>query len=174
MVDDLSRAWAAGFFEAEGAVVIALNRRTHQLFLAIVVTQVDIEPIERLNASWPSKTYYFDCGKNNRPTHIWRRTSRQAAQFLNDIRPFVVRPRVIERVDLALEFQGQKQRVGRGGGSAYRAIQDKFWVQMKQLNARGRKDKAELPPRRTLQIDQQLKLLIDPDDSDLDVTKGEA
>lgn len=171
MIDDVSKAWAAGFFEGEGSISIQISNRFHTVWVRIEVSQVDIEPLEWLNARWPGKIYYFDRGHNKSPVYVWRRATRKAVEFLRDIRPFLARRRVIERIDLALEFQAQKKHAGQGGHSvAYHAAQDVFWSKMRSLNVRGRKVGLNSPPRPT-PIDQQLRLF-NFDDGDLDVPGG--
>jgi len=158
MVDDITKAWAAGFFDGEGSIYLTVESRWGMIYLVVEVSQIDKEPIDRLNANWPARIYYYrhkDKARNHRPIYRWTILANKAVKFLADIRLFSARPKVIERIDLALDFQAQK-RLTSHRGAAYKALQEEYRARMCALNRRGR-DTMTLP-HPPAEIDRQLTM----------------
>lgn len=147
-------AWAAGLFEGEGTVRInkpSNNRKNCGSLLASVVN-TDRQVLEFFQARWPGyMKSATGLGPRQKPAWVWVIAATKAAAFLRDIRPFVVRDRVRQRIDHGLYFQGQKRR-GRGRSSP-EYIEDQwnaYWW-MCHLNERGVKpgpEEAELVQQR--------------------------
>jgi hypothetical protein len=140
-------AWAAGFFEGEGSITLRVNSLAQKegrkprpiVTLECKVAQVDPEPLVKL-ARLFGGTVRLRARKN--PKHnvisVWRITCREAAAFLTAILPYVVRPRVVTRIALAVEFQGQKRIVGRSPEvESYRLKQFDYHEMMRRLNVKG-------------------------------------
>src|SRR5271165_4183254 len=101
MIPDTERAWAAGFFEGEGHVQITFSKSTLG-GLSLEIQQVDPAPLEWLHERWGGQPHYVWLRNHKgRPYYRWVRISANAAAFLRDIEPFVVRPHA--RVRLAIE-----------------------------------------------------------------------
>lgn len=134
-------AWAAGFFEGEGSILI--KRTQYPTYMSTLLycyaAQVDIEPLEKLRTLFRGhiKIHKRATIRWNQ-TYGWSLFSILAADFLCAIRPYVTRPRFIERIDLALAFQAQKEFVGLSPRRfEYSKRQLEFFLQMKKLNTRG-------------------------------------
>jgi hypothetical protein len=141
-ISDTDKAWAAGFFEGEGSVRIVYSKAhraggERSVSLKTHVAQVDKSPLMWLQCRWEGKVKFRKSEKaNGQDFYDWRLSARQAARFLRDIRPFIVRNRVLRRIELALRFQDQKIRIG-VSSAAYWNNQFYFFNEMKKLNIRG-------------------------------------
>jgi hypothetical protein len=138
----IEKAWAAGFFEGEGSIQFNRSKNTSNRtlgWLIIEITQVDPSPLEWLNERWPGRSYWTNQkSKNARPFFRWERTSTFATSFLRDIQPFIVRPLMQKKIDLALAFQAQKTRTHDNRLPEYRDRQTWFVNEMLRLNLRGK------------------------------------
>lgn len=135
-------AWAAGLFEGEGAVMIARtngNPARKSYFLQLVVAMTDEEPVRWLAETWGGSLHRQHVVKHWRPSLRWVTSGNDAAAFLRDIEPFVKSDRLRRKVELALAFQAQKQRFGRGkpAPEEYHTRQYDFWERMRRLNLKG-------------------------------------
>lgn len=143
MITDIDAAYAAGFFDGEGAVMIwrrtgervdTAGRRYHRLVTR--VRQVDRRPLDWLQARFGGSVQQAILPKAAtgwRPSWDWCLSNRLAVEFLQRVRPFLVLKR--DRVDVALRFQatmGLNVTVGRKG---WTAITPELWEQREQLRA---------------------------------------
>ena len=130
MTKEAAIAWAAGFFEGEGSITIAPD-----LTLIVRASQVDRTPLERFVALFGG-TIRDKCARGNRKKcWEWNCCGPAAAGLLTLIRPYIVRPRIRERIELALTFQAMKpdRATARHRRSELKALYDVF----KQLNKQG-------------------------------------
>lgn len=117
-MDDITCAWAAGFFDGEGSVNIARNMQhsTGKLYhvLAAEVAQVDPRPLLELKERWGGIIVSRDPSTPNAKFSFrWQIRSAGAEAFLRDIRPWA---RVKgEEIDIAMAF---RQTFRQRGGSA--------------------------------------------------------
>ena len=136
--------YAAGLFEGEGHIGIRAHRPRGFLsyVLEVVVRMCDREPVERLQAHWGGNIRVSqpsgEAVDRVRPAFMWVLSSRQAARFLRDIRPYLASVRLQTKADLALAFQGQKSNTVKNVDLAeYRDRQQEFFEAMRGLNTRG-------------------------------------
>lgn len=135
----LECAWAAGFFEGEGSVSVGSTGAGRTVTrIHVEVAQVDRSPLEWLAARWGGNVY--DCqpkSHRGRPFHRWVLNVPATKVFLADIRPFVVRERVQQRIDIALACLAAKTNTHQNRTPEYRALHHGFVAQLRALNARG-------------------------------------
>lgn len=143
---DVELAWAAGLFEGEGTVRINKPTRRNCGALIVSVCNTDRDVLDWFQARWPGymkKSTGLDLTRQ-RQGWVWLIAATKAAAFLTAIRPFVVRRRMIDRIDHALAFQAGK-RHGRANRSlGYIADQWAAYWWMCELNQRG--PAGEFPP----------------------------
>jgi hypothetical protein len=135
---DLDLAWAAGMFEGEGSVRINTPTRRNLGALLCDMVNTDVEVIAFYQGRWPGYMRQVAATPPRRPFYRWRISSGVAAEFLNDILPYLRTARVREKALLGLEFQAGKTRdqsVNRT--DAYRERQAGYYERMKALNVRG-------------------------------------
>lgn len=138
-------AWAAGFFDGEGSISLRLTsryqsgERKHSVTLECRVAQVDREPLEKLLELFGGRIARMSrTNPKHKPVNVWVITARHAALFLQRIKPYSARPRVRERIELAIQFQEQKKLVGQSPERfAYNEAQDRFYQAMSLLNRKG-------------------------------------
>lgn len=139
---DLELAWAAGLFEGEGTVRI--NKPSLRSWGAVCVSVVntDRQILDWFQARWPG---YMKAATGLQPNHreawVWVIAARQAIAFLRELRPFIVRDAVREKIDHAIAFQEQKRNGVRWMEPAerYAYAEDQwnaYWW-MAELNKRG-------------------------------------
>lgn len=118
-------AYAAGFFDGEGTVFIAIDRgrastRGPIFNLRVTAAQVDRTPLVWLQSRWGGSVVQRRRGEHQHSA--WTCFSRGAAQFLRDVRPYLIVK--ADEADVALEFQAMLFNPGtRGHTPEYRAKQ---------------------------------------------------
>lgn len=110
--DQLFLAWAAGFFDGEGCVLVnpRLNGSAHSLFVS--VTQQNPFALYMLKNRFggnvtPDKTATSDSYQRKKGATLiwrWKSSSTEAFKFLEGIQPYVVVK--ADQVRIALEFPG--------------------------------------------------------------------
>jgi hypothetical protein len=135
-------AWAAGLFEGEGTVRINKPSPRNWGALVVSVVNTDRQVLDWFQSRWPGYMKpATGLGPNQRPAWVWTIAARQAAGFLRDILPYVVRDAVRAKIAHALEFQGQKRNDTRSMSGADRyAYAEEQWCSywwMGELNQRG-------------------------------------
>ena len=129
--------WAAGLFEGEGTVRINKPTRRNCGTLIVSVVNTDRDVLDFFQARWPGyMKRATGLGPRQRPAWVWVIAARRAAAFLRLIQPFIVRARVLERIDVALQFQDDKV-VGRNRPAHYVESQWHSYWWMRELNVRG-------------------------------------
>lgn len=145
------RAYAAGLFDGEGCISISRFLKSnghHRYSLTASVHMADREAIEWLQETWGGRIYPAGQGDaKNKPTFIWRLCDSWAIAFLHDIFPYVRLSKVRAKAHLAVEFQGQKQRLGRYTPQSYRDRQRHYFERMRELNLRGPQAEARVAAR---------------------------
>lgn len=106
------KAYAAGFFDGEGNVVIAANRKggargTYLTYnMRVGVSQNDPAPLFWLRERWGGSVR-----KTGPRAHLWQQFASGAARFLQDVEPYLQVKR--ERAWLAIHYQTSIVRRGR-------------------------------------------------------------
>lgn len=141
---DTDAAYAAGFFDGEGAVMIwrqtksrsdSNGRRYHRLHVS--VRQTSIEPLKWLAQRFAGTITPIRLDRSNpknaksKDAWVWVLSSARAAEFLKAIRPFVVLKQ--ERIDLALRFQATAMKPVRTGGKGWQKITPELWAQREAM-----------------------------------------
>lgn len=138
MIKATAVAWAAGLFEGEGTIRINSATRRNLGHLICSVVNTDRQVVDFFAARWPGYLRAATgLGPNRRPAWIWGIAARKAAVFLRELEPYLVTARVRQKAALALEFQGQKTAGRRNRTADYAEEQWSYFMQMKNLNARG-------------------------------------
>jgi hypothetical protein len=101
--DQVFVAWAAGFFDGEGCIVLRPAGKGRQLWVSI--GQKDVEPLRRLHAQFGGSINLVKNGKWP-PYYQLSFVSQQAFVFLVAIEPHLVVKR--SQAQLAIEFQQDK------------------------------------------------------------------
>lgn len=138
------RSWAAGIMEGEGSIMIRKTVKKLRPQLAVSITNTDIEMLKPFETHWGGRVA-FGASKNikHKARFRWGLVSQQAAQFIRDIRPYLVTTRVKEKALLGLEFQAHKDawRALPGmDGDHYAAKQMEYYRRMLLLNKKGPRD----------------------------------
>lgn len=137
-------AWLAGIFEGEGAITIAKFTKRNWGALRIRVTSTDRDMIDQLQDFFPGHIGTASSKPQHSKAWRWGLSSKKAKTFLLAIRPYCRVERVVEKIDLGLEFQAQKVNANEirwdwnGKREEYRAIQGAYYLEMSDLNQRRR------------------------------------
>lgn len=130
-------AYAAGFFDGEGTVFIAVHRtvkntRGPVYNMRVMASQVDPTPLAWLQSIWGGSVVRRRGDDKRKPDYVWNCFARQAARFLADVRPFLLVK--ADEADVALEFQAAKFNPGIVGHTdEYRARQDEWRTRLMEL-----------------------------------------
>jgi hypothetical protein len=123
-------AYAAGFFDGEGTVFIAIDRGRKEARgpiynMRVMASQVDRTPLIWFQERWDGTLHTRPALGTRMEAATWNCFSKKAAKFLRDVRPYlIVKAR---EADIALEFQAMLFNPGWGGHSAeYRERQDRL------------------------------------------------
>lgn len=142
-MDEALVAWAAGIIDGEGCIGIYRSRsRSNAYQLSVSVANTEPELL-RVLAQEFGGSINAHRGQVAQPgwklAFQWRLSSRMAAAFLEQVRPYLRSPRKKAAAALGIAFQGTK-RVG-GLPKARRAshawIQRSYYQRMRQFNRRG-------------------------------------
>lgn len=136
-------AWAAGLFEGEGTVAIT---RSHPVrgctTLRVVMSNTNRDIVGYFQRRWPAakvRVRPVKATQNHQEAFIWELAGPKAAVFLKAIRPFVQSTRMKQRIDLALEYQACKRQGIRKNRLAYHHHLFVMYLEMTNLNAKGRR-----------------------------------
>ena len=123
-------AWAAGFFDGEGCVMIVKKRSAHAIRLA--VCQVNPTPINLFKKFFGGHTLYSTPkNKNWHPQWKWEQDSKSAYETLTKLLPYLIVKK--DAVELALEFQKLKKK-GRKITEQDLIIEQEFKSKISHLN----------------------------------------
>lgn len=136
-MNEIELAWAAGLFEGEGSVRINGFRPNALGALSVELANCDMEIIEFFRARWGGAVRTAKLKPPRRQAYYWRLAARQAAAFLEELRPYLRTARYRARADLAIVYQFQKVNSRENRTPAYRDRQQAFYEEMAALNIRG-------------------------------------
>lgn len=111
MQDELFLAWAAGFFDGEGCVMVELSKSEKCAFgyrtsLHATVTQTSIECLKKFEENFGGsiKTYEFTCPNSSRwaVQYTWVVRNENAIKFLKAIHKYCVVKK--EQIAVAIEY----------------------------------------------------------------------
>lgn len=136
-MDEREAAYAAGIFDGEGHVGIAVTKNGrgepyHRLMLNITNTNVEI--IHWLFERWDGCIHnprYF-AQENWRTAHRWTVSDGRAARFLQDVLPYLIIKR--EQAVLGIEFQRTKGKGGFGSKPPDLGAREELRKQISSLN----------------------------------------
>lgn len=134
---DTDKAYAAGFFDGEGNVSIAINSKAggagHDVYnMRVGAAQCDPSPLVWMRDRWGGSI----ARKTRGPClyYHWACFARMAAAFLTDVLPYLQVKR--ERAQLAIKFQSTVFQPGRRAHTEnYRSNRTAMKVEMNRLNA---------------------------------------
>lgn len=129
-------AYAAGFFDGEGNIVIASNNAGGNLGKYLTYNmRVGCAQNDPIPLFWFRERWGGSVRKSSARGHMWQQFSLGALEFLRQVEPFLIVKR--ERALLAIEYQ-QKivQRGRRGRSPEYIAWAADVKRQMNVMNAR--------------------------------------
>lgn len=138
--DELLKAWAAGFFDGEGCVII-VQQSTGTMRLGVDVSQASRAPLDALIDRWGGKINLDPRPRGNRqPAHKWRAHGREAIAFLRDVYPFLLVKGPAAEVAFAYEAtivdrKGRKKGALTPDVMAYR---EELRGRLRVINRRGR------------------------------------
>lgn len=145
-LDTAFRIWAAGFFDGEGHASIVKNkkgkvRKNNSYVLEAGVANTEVSLVEPFLQEFGGHIG-VDTHDRWKTCFKWKASARKAAKFLSFVEPYVRDPRRREIIALALRFQAHQHHKfpGQTGEASleYRAEQERFWLQMRELNRRGK------------------------------------
>lgn len=124
-------AYAAGFVEGEGCIAINKPNLNNFGILTVTVSNTDRQTIDWFQERWPG-CVKLKQNKNpkNRLAWEWLVASKKAANFLIQIRTFIVRDIIKQKIAVALDFQK-----GKRSDSRWMTSEEKDFYKMEQWNA---------------------------------------
>jgi len=139
VISDVDLIWAAGLFEGEGTITLAVRNQDETYRLLVIVGNTDRQILDFFQERWPGwlQPAY---GKRPRrqPAWTWTLAAGKAEAFLRAIEPYLRTDRVKDKLRLALEFRSfQTTKKREWGRPEYRARQRKLYAAMRVLNRRG-------------------------------------
>lgn len=130
---DEQAAWAAGFFDGEGCVLV-VKLATGSLRLGVDVSQIDPRPLIELQARWGGTLTSFDRKrKGTRAAHRWRCHGELAQAFLRDVRPYLRVKAEVADLGLRYPIGSRGTKVSLADGIERAAIREAVRI----LNRRG-------------------------------------
>jgi len=117
-------AYAAGFFDGEGCVIIQCRHPRHgrspQHSLILTVTQKDGKPLDFLAGIFGGSIFIKDGHSEKDWIHEWRLSDLKAAHFLKAVLPFLIYKKA--QAELAIRFQERKENYKRGADGKILAL----------------------------------------------------
>jgi hypothetical protein len=130
--------WAAGLFEGEGTVTIAVRNSDETYRVVCTLGSTDEQLIDLFQAWWPGyKQPAYGERPGRKPAWYWTVIAHKATVFMRTIRPYLRTERVQRKIDLALDFQSFRTRGPACRTDAYKERQRAIYQSMKALNKRG-------------------------------------
>lgn len=138
-IPELDLAWAAGLFEGEGTVTIAVRNSDSTYRLIVTVGNTDGEVVDYFHQRWDGwKQPAYGERPGRQPAWYWTVAGPRAETFLTQLRPYLRTSRVQAKADLGLEFRRcQSRRTSVSQAEGYKDTQRALYERMKVLNLRG-------------------------------------
>lgn len=135
--------WAAGLFEGEGTVTITKGGRTSHARCVATMTNTDRQVVQFFLDRWPGPLRVVHPKGNARPAWVWLVQGPMLAAFIADISPHLR----TERVRAKMKLVGAAHALRRQGSRDpfYRATMERYRLEVKALNRRGRGDHDDDP-----------------------------
>jgi hypothetical protein len=131
-------SWAAGLFEGEGCVTIAVRNRDDTFRILCTVSSTDSEIIDFFCDRWKGwRQPVYGERPGRKPAWTWTVSGPGAEAFIRDIMPWIRTDRVMEKFEVALEFRSFQSRGSKRYDPEYKDRQRHLYELMKQLNQRG-------------------------------------
>lgn len=135
----VERVWAAGLFEGEGTITIAVRNQDSTYRLVCVIGHTDRQVINFFHhrwGGWVQPAYGERPGRKQ--AWSWTVAGPVAEQFLVSIQPFVLTLRVRRKLLLALDFRREQTSLKSVWSKPeYKAAQRQAYSEMRLLNRRG-------------------------------------
>jgi hypothetical protein len=113
-------AWAAGFFDGEGSVMLSQRGSNGSFFtLYATVGQVNKRPLLKLQQIFGGVVKHASTTTAGNPFHVWRVAATKAGLVLEEMLPYIVDKH--EEISIALEMQNLKQKGKKLGTIKYSA-----------------------------------------------------
>lgn len=136
---DRELAWAAGLFEGEGTITIAIRNLDETYRLLVTLGNTDRQVVEFFHdrwGGWLQPVYGERPGRQ--PAWTWTVTAGRAETFLRKLRPHVVTDRVKRKLAIALAFRKHQSSLPHDWRDpAYKPHQRSLYLEMRELNRRG-------------------------------------
>lgn len=138
MIAATDHAWSAGILEGEGSIRITAPSARNSSSLFVSVTSTDPDMLEALRTLYGGSIGKVTKRPGRKPYAVWTIVARQAYAFLEQVEPWCRVARIRAKVELAMEFQRQKQHTTQiRNRDEYDATQAEFRRRMTALNVRG-------------------------------------
>jgi hypothetical protein len=133
--------WAAGFFEGEGTVTIAVRNSDETYRLVVIISNTDRPLVEWFRGRWGGWLQPVYGERPGRvPAWTWAVAGPGAERFISDIGPYVRSQKKLAKLRLALRFRRAQIRPGlikTIDRVAYKGRQRSRYREMRELNHRG-------------------------------------
>ena len=130
MFKEIDLAWAAGFFDGEGCVILRKVKNTYAVRIA--VSQVNPTPIKRFKDMFGGHISYQKSKNPNWSAQWkWEQDSKSASETLRLLQPYLCVKHDV--VALALEFQKLKRK-GRRASATEIELEESFKSKISILN----------------------------------------
>lgn len=137
MVSQADLHWAAGLFEGEGTITIALRSSDETYRLVVTMGNTDPEVVAFFQDRWPSWVQpAYGERPGRKPAWTWTAAGPRAEAFVRAIQPYLRTARVRAKAELALAFRGAQGQPGRRK-YGHTEIQRRLYAAMRVLNRRG-------------------------------------
>lgn len=136
--DATALSWAAGIFEGEGTITIAVRNQDRTFRLVCIMSNTDRQMISIFHTwfdGWVQPAYGERPGR--KPAWSWTVSGPAAVKFLEQVSPYFRTLRVRRKCDLAFHFR-ETQEGGAGPKlPGVKAKQEHLYAEMKERNRRG-------------------------------------
>lgn len=138
-VTEADRNWAAGLFEGEGTVTLALRSLDETYRLVVTMANTNHQILDFFQDRWPGWIQpAYGKRPGRQPAWYWTLAWGKAECFLREIEPYLRTHRVREKFRVALAFRDHQSRSASVWNKPdYKPRQRALYLEMKALNKRG-------------------------------------